>query len=206
VDRETEEIGGSAPKSFDKNVRPYLESHAWSGNVAELMGLARRAAEAAQEWEEVKLHHVVPYLESRHPVAGPDKAPADKAESPELTDDLPNLMRALSTYQPKEMRKELVGSLKLLQQAYGNLSLRLLESALEFTRDRFSSQRSGRLGDLSPTSAIKLLLDRNQCSTTEAADEINRLRRVQLNPPPDTSSAAKAIDWAEKRRYNRRSA
>jgi hypothetical protein len=76
----------------------------------------------------------------------------------------------------------------------------LLEAALDMTLDRYHSvHKSEILGDLSPTKAIKILLQRS-VSTMEAADVIKRIFELSGRDPAEGSLSARALRYARQRR------
>ncbi|MEL6181932.1 MAG: hypothetical protein AAFS10_23425, partial [Myxococcota bacterium] len=91
---------------------------------------------------------------------------------------------------------ELHGRLASMQEAYGGVVQRLLEAALEATRNRTGVSRNQTLGDLVPTRAIKLLLGRRKMTTAQAASEILRLARMFVHEPEPNSDLDRVLVWA----------
>ena len=199
--RATEVSGGVWPKQVTAEVAERLKEIDWPGDVAWLGGFARKVAEAAKDWEEVLLRHLPAARPSKRPVPPTEvHLPGTEQSAKSETITLENAVTRLKAVHLTGTRRELNGSLRDLDVAYGQLAQRLLEMALDATPEDGDARKDPSLGDLSPTKAIKLLLRVKKLTTTQAADEILRICGLFANPVPDNSDLGRVLAWAKKRR------
>lgn len=198
--RATEKLGGVWPKHVAREVMDRLREIDWTGDIAGLWGIARKVAEAAKSWQEVLLRHL-PVAKHFEPSEIPTVVPLpNSAQSTDIkTVTFADALGRLKAVNVTGTRRELHGSLRDLDAAYGQLAQKLLEMALDATPETGDTRKDPALGDLSPTKAIKLLLKVDKLSTTQAADEILRIcKSAELIP--DNSDLGRVLAWAKKRR------
>jgi DNA-binding NtrC family response regulator len=210
VEKANSELGGMWPKEFNEDVLNELRAYDWPGNIAQLKGVAREVAKNTKNWEEVSARHL-PRLSPSHPssVSGisvrHQESAASRAESSILAADkhaapplvsspisIDDVVRGLDSAVVSMSRNGLQGKLLNLQDASARLAMRLLEAALEETKDQ--------KGELQPTSALKRLLDKHHLPSTEAASHLLRLSKTFPESPAKYSNLALALEWAKKRR------
>ena len=197
--RETEKLGGISKRRIDPAVYRTIQSRSWTNNIRDLENLAKQIASDRRYSEEITLTDVPP--ERTLPV-GTDRnveegvttvLPAARTSTVQLDDVRATLVEAKVPTLPRELDK----SLPPLQAAFGGLVLRMLEAALEATRNRTGEGRDSVLGDLVPTKAMKLLLGERKMAATKAASEILRLSKLFPEIPPSNSDVGRVLAWAE---------
>ena len=207
LERATNVLGGVWPKMIHPDVIGRLRSHDWTGNVAELKGWALRAARNSEGWDELLLRHL-PKEEATGPTRhgwprrhrSTVRAAGGRNEVGHVGPvPISGACDALRNVTTGGRRAELEGALAKVSDAYGELVLRLLEEALEETRRPTNRTKSTLLDDLSPTTALSLLLGR-PLTTFQAADEIKRLMGALRQRPAGESIAGRVLAWAQERR------
>jgi transcriptional regulator with GAF, ATPase, and Fis domain len=171
----------------------WLEQYEFPGNVRELRHIVTRIASTVGRNQVVLAREVQLALGGR--VRSPQIPPWRAAEH---VDNLGAEPRRTGISGPAPVRRELAGALKGASDVYGHAVLKLVERALEETQ-RVGKDREGDLGSLSPTAAMKLLLDRPDLTTIQAADEMKRIAASAGEPAP-ASLFEQALGWARKLR------
>ncbi|MEO1267162.1 MAG: sigma 54-interacting transcriptional regulator [Myxococcota bacterium] len=191
------------PLELDEETLELLLRYPWPGNVAELQGVASYAAQASQGFETIYARHLPPRLaqrpwsnqRSKEAGGSPPFAERSSPTSRPPHADI-HLEEVLANFMAEPSAVELHGRLASMQEAYGGVVQRLLEAALEATRNRTGVSRNQTLGDLVPTRAIKLLLGRRKMTTAQAASEILRLARMFVHEPEPNSDLDRVLVWA----------
>jgi DNA-binding NtrC family response regulator len=175
----TKEIGGRVSEAGRKTVDPVvfsrLQNYSWPGNVAELEGKAKGAAQNAKDFAEV-IERNLPALESSRSV--PPWRP-EKRLAPQPTIKLVEVEQAMRNVEVPRSNVELQGSLTVLQEAYGSLVKRLLEAALEQTSATESRYHK---------KALDLVVGKKTKTAADAYDEVRRLRKLFEHDPPAPGS------------------
>ena len=205
---------GVWPKVLDTEVLDRLHEYSWPGNVAEIQGVAREVERASRHWNDVHGHHLRNFdrgtARTTVPASGTPPVGASAREDADSSFTLTEALQTLRLVRLRGTRSELDGALLGLQESYGDALTQVLSAALEQTRNvapppgDLSGRRSGSLGDLNPTKAMKLLLRRPELSTSEAQDEIKRLfARTSISPDP-ASAVGRVLGWARNGRRGTR--
>lgn len=173
LERETNKLSGDWPKTVDGDFYQRLMQRSWPTNIRQLEMLAIRLASER--------------LYGGH-IPANDAGTSDLPELERTPENLKVLASMIAEFEISVDRENLRGSWSDLNRAYGTLLLRTLEIAFSQTKDiarlrsgEHPKTRSGKsevLGDLSPTAAISLLLDRPVTNTIEACDYVNDALRL----------------------------
>jgi DNA-binding NtrC family response regulator len=190
LERATNQLGGVWPKEVGKDVIDTLKNSAWPGNIATLKGVAREVAKNSKGWDEVNSRHL-PILDVSEP------STLTRHEEPELminstSVSVDDVVRSLNAAEISRTRNGLHGKLFTVQDASARLIIRLLEAALEETKDP--------QGCLKPTSALKRLLGKQKLPSSDAASYLLRLSKIFTEEPSPTSNVGLALLWAKKNR------
>ncbi len=193
LEKETKNIKDAIwPKRIDLQVYETLKKRLWNeSNVRQLRKSVARIASDRRFSQSITPNDILPEDSVE---ASPDLIQAVEAQTLVRGSDqsLSNAERVLRDAHISRARIDLSGRLTSLQGAYGDLVMRLLEIALAETK------AVG--GEIKPTTAIKLLLGREQMSAAEAASYLLTLSKLfPLNPAED-SDLKRAITWAVTRR------
>ncbi|MCU1267548.1 MAG: hypothetical protein JWM21_3866 [Acidobacteria bacterium] len=186
----TNELGGVWPKEVNDGLISILKAYTWPGNIAQLKGAAREVAKNSKNWDEVNSRHL-PILETSESNATMQPEETEKPTNQVLI-SLDEVVRVLDGAEVSRSRNGLHGKLFKVQDASARLMIRLLEAALEETKDQ--------QGDLQPTSALKRLLGKQDLPSTEAASYLLRLSKIFIEEPSESSNVGLAVLWAKKRR------
>ncbi|MBH24667.1 MAG: hypothetical protein CMH57_09500 [Myxococcales bacterium] len=184
---------GGEGAELDPEALELLLRYPWPGNIAELQGVASYAAHASQGFDVVYARHLPPRLTQPSAAQQRMPRPAPPRVAPE---GAPRVEERLTTMAFEPNAGELHGRLTSMQGAYGEAIKRLLEAALEATRNRTGVPRNEALGDLVPTRAVKLVLGRRRMTTAQAASELLRLAKLFQEPPEPTSDLGRVLEWA----------
>jgi DNA-binding NtrC family response regulator len=193
LEKETANIKDAIwPKRIDAQVYETLKSRLWDeSNVRQLRKTVARIASDRRFSQSITPNDILPEDSTE---ASPHVTQAvDEGKAPsQVTESLSDVESVLREAHITRSRSDLSGRLSSLQEAYGSLVMRLLEIALAETK------AVG--GEIKPTTAIKLLLGREQMSAAEAASYLLTLsKQFPMNPAKD-SDLMNAVTWAVTRR------
>lgn len=180
--RETERIGGriqpDGTKSVDDEVKGRLQEYHWPGNVAEMEGIARSTARNSRDFTGVFLRHLPSFpneAPDRPVIIPPTPLPLRPAGT---LDDLEEFMRTVPV--PRQL-SELNGRLASLQDAYGELVKRILETTL-------SEMKESRGGKSFVTPALSRLFPGEITLAYQAYRKLLSLSKLFKKNPPASGS------------------
>lgn len=193
LNQATQEIHGrtneDGPKSIDPAVLNRLKAFPWPGNVAQLAGIAKGVALKSKDFADVLDRHLTLPEPIRvipdpipEPILAPPRTPA--------TYSLKDIEHALRSVQMPRSHDELFGSLAVLQDAYGQLIMDLIEVALDETKPVTGTLEKNR----PYVPALKLLYG-YRMDAYQANGKLLQLAKLfwRDNPPPEGSALAGAI-------------
>lgn len=187
--RETERIGGrtkpDGTKTVDAEVKSRLQEYRWPGNVAEMEGIARSAARNSRDFTGVFLRHLPSFEFTDKPdIPIPIPLPPRPAST---LNDLEELM--LTVQVPRQL-SELNGRLASLQDAYGELVKRVLETTL-------AEMKESRGGKSFITPALSRLFPGEITMAYQAYRKLLSLSKLfKKNPPAPGSLLEFALNKA----------
>jgi DNA-binding NtrC family response regulator len=198
LEMETKKLEGAIwPKRIDPGVYDSLQQKRWEdGNVRQLEKVAATIASNRRFSQAITPNDVPPdSLEIQPPPPPPPEDPGQPLPPVPLHVSINDVEKALNSAQVSRSRDGLRAKLALVQNAYGRLVMRMLDAALEETKDI--------AGNIKPTSAVKLLLGEEQMSATKAASHLLSLSKLFPAEPARDSGLGRAIAWATERRRGR---
>lgn len=193
LELETKKIpGANWPKKVDPEVYNLLRKRSWEeSNVRGLKKSVARIASDRRFSIPITPSDIVSKdsagLYEETVLEQPEPVPT-KTQFADLTD----VEKTLKTASIPRSKENLKGKLESLQQAYGVLVMRLLEAALAETTDIG--------GGLKPTTAVKLLLGREQMTATQAASFLLSLSKSCASSFDGLPNVGRAMSWAATRR------
>lgn len=180
------------PKRIDPTVYELLSRKSWEeGNVRQLRKAVATIASDRRFSQSITPNDILPEGADRV-IEETVKEPLEPATSERSLTNLVDIEIALKMAEVPRSRNDLNGKLESLQNAYGALIIRLLEAALTETMDIS--------GDLKPTTAIKLLLSREQMTATQAASYLLSLSKTFPSGSKGYPNVERALSWAMTRR------
>lgn len=190
------EVAGAGEKSgitFSPEALQRLEAYDFPGNVRQLdRQIVKRLASAAGRNQMILARDVEQVLAGLPKLVGPplSQIAPEHSKAPSESNTRESGERAAVPARQK-LRGALIG-------VHGRQAIDLVERGLDETR-HLGKSRDRPLGELNPTAAMKLLLDRDGMSTAEAADAIKRIAKIAGEVDTD-SSFARVLSWARSRR------
>jgi transcriptional regulator with GAF, ATPase, and Fis domain len=193
---ETKKLEGAIwPKRIDPSVYDSLRRKRWEdGNVRQLEKLAATIA-SNRRFSQALTSNDVPQEDAPEDAPRPVEVAGPAASTISLQVSIADVERALNGAHAPRSRDGLRAKLALVQDAYGRLVMRMLDAALEETKDI--------AGNIKPTSAVKLLLGEEQMSASKAASHLLSLSKLFPEEPPGNSVLGRAMAWASERRRGR---
>jgi len=193
LEKETQNIKDAIwPKRIDSQVYEILRRRLWGeSNVRQLRKSVARIASDRRFSQSITPNDILPEVsaaDSSHLLENVVEADPGLR----VSDSLSDAEKILREAHVSRSRSDLSGRLTSLQGAYGSLVMRMLEIALAETK------AVG--GEIKPTTAVKLLLGREQMSAAEAASYLLTLSKLFTLDPPEDSDLKRAMSWAVTRR------
>lgn len=200
----THRVRGRWPKVVATSTLEQLMTREWPGNVDELAGVARIAAERTADFSEVLPRHLptkqsqqqslrhVPVLSGSQTQIVPSNSARQEAPSPSSL-RWAELPRLLSEFEVPSAPEALHGSLQALLEAFGELVSRVLETALK------SASATTTRGHVLP--AMRLLL--GVTSTSTAYSRLLLLQKLLFSGTAVASESALGKALAEAARNRR---